>query len=63
MLSHDKLVGVLGKMEKAKSEIFELLDSDKNRTDKINAQLDSDFIFGYYAQRKEVFTKKEGNNE
>lgn len=63
MLSHDKLVGVLGKMEKAKSEIFELLDSDKNRTDKINAQLDSDFIFGYYAQRKELFTKKEENNE
>lgn len=53
------LGGLFKKIEEAKGEILELLDSDKNRADKINTQLDSDFIFGYYAQKKEFFTKEE----
>ena len=50
------LSGFLKKIEEAKGEILELLDTRKY---KINTQLDNDFIFGYYAQRKEFFTKKE----
>ena len=52
------LGGFFKTMDEAKDEIFKLLDTEENRK-KINAQLDSDFIFGYYAQRKEFFTKKE----
>lgn len=62
-LSSDKLAGVLIKMEKARSEIFELLDTEENRKYKTNTQLDNDFIFGYYAQRKDLFTKKEKDDE
>ena len=50
------LSGFLKKIEEDKGEILELLDTRKY---KINTQLDNDFIFGYYAQRKEFFTKKE----
>lgn len=57
------LNGFFKKIEEAKGEIFELLDTKENRNYKTNAQLDNDFIFGYYAQRKEFFTKKEENNE
>lgn len=63
MVSHKKLGGFLVKMEEAKSEIFELLDTDENRAYKTNKQLDSDFIFGYYAQKKALYTKKEEENE
>lgn len=52
------LGGFFKTMDEAKDEILKLLDTEENRK-KINAQLDSDFIFGYYAQRKEFFTKKE----
>lgn len=52
------LSGFLKKIEEAKGEILELLDTEENRKYK-NTQLDNDFIFGYYAQRKEFFTKKE----
>ena len=57
------LNGFFKKIEEAKGEIFELLDTKENRNYKTNAQLDNDFIFGYYAQRKEFFTKKEENNK
>ena len=53
------LNGFLKKIEEAKGEILELLDTEENRKYKTNAQLDNDFIFGYYAQKKEFFTKKE----
>lgn len=53
------LNGFLKKIEEAKGEILELLDTEENRKYKTNTQLDNDFIFGYYAQRKEFFTKKE----
>lgn len=56
MLSSSKLKGYYGKMEKARKEIFELLDVEENRKYK-NKQLDSDFIFGYYAQEKDLYTK------
>lgn len=59
----DYLVGVLIKTEKAKSEIFELLDTQENRKYKTNTQLDNDFIFGYYAQKKDLYTKKENDDE
>lgn len=52
------LGGFFKTMDEAKDEILKLLDTEENRK-KINAQLDSDFIFGYYAQKKEFFTKKE----
>ncbi|ASS41381.1 hypothetical protein AXF21_05500 [Eubacterium minutum ATCC 700079] len=52
------LSGFLKKIEEAKGEILELLDTEENRKYK-NTQLYNDFIFGYYAQRKEFFTKKE----
>lgn len=58
MKSHG-LGGFLVNIEKAKGEILELLDTEENRKYKTNTQLDNDFIFGYYAQRKEFFTKKE----
>lgn len=53
------LSGFFKKIEEAKGEILELLDTEENRKYKTNTQLDNDFIFGYYAQRKEFFTKKE----
>lgn len=59
----DRLTGILIKFEKAKEEIFELLDTEKNRSCKINTPLDSDFIFGYYAQKKDIYTRKENKNE
>ena len=59
----DYLVGVLIKTEKAKSEIFELLDTQENRKYKTNTQLDNNFIFGYYAQKKDLYTKKENDDE
>ncbi len=52
------LGGFFKTMDEAKDEILKLLDTEENRK-KINVQLDSDFIFGYYAQKKEFFTKKE----
>lgn len=52
------LGGFFKTMDEVKDEILKLLDTEENRK-KINAQLDSDFIFGYYAQKKEFFTKKE----
>ena len=53
------LGGFFKKIEEAKGEILELLDTEENRKYKTNTQLDNDFIFGYYAQKKEFFTKKE----
>lgn len=63
MLKSSALTGSLVKMRKAKSEIMRLLDNEDNLKFNKNKPLDNDFIFGYYAQKKELYTKKENKNE
>ena len=54
----DSDIGIYSKMIIAKEEIMALLD-EISLKEELNEPLKYDFIFGYYAQRKAIFTKKE----
>lgn len=60
MRNSEKLVGLYIKMEKIKTDIIQMLEEKTLEKVKMNNPLDTDFIFGYYAQRKELYSK---NNE
>ncbi|MDY5729956.1 MAG: type I-C CRISPR-associated protein Cas8c/Csd1 [Eubacteriales bacterium] len=61
MAASKELRGYYYKLHKAKADIFRLLEEMADA--RSNAPLDDDFIFGYYAQTKDFYTKKENENE
>lgn len=65
LMGSEKQFGSYVKAEKAKEEIANLFEEKGFWAVKKNTPLDDDFIFGYYSQRKDLYSKKneEGSNE
>lgn len=51
--------GMLIKLQKQKDEIFRLLDPIQEKAQNPNKALDSEFIFGYQAQKAALYAKEE----
>lgn len=51
--------GMLVKLQKQKDEIFRLLDPIQEKVQNPNKALDSEFIFGYQAQKAALYAKEE----
>lgn len=65
LMGSERQFGSYVKAEKAKEEIAKLFEEKGFWTVKKNTPLDDDFIFGYYSQRKDLYSRKneEGSNE
>lgn len=65
LMSSEKQFGSYVKAEKAKEEITKLFEEKGFWAVKKNTPLDDDFIFGYYSQKKDLYSRKneEGSNE
>ena len=65
LMSSEKQFGSYVKAEKAKEEITKLFEEKEFWAVKKNTPLDDDFIFGYYSQKKDLYSRKneEGSNE
>lgn len=50
---------MLIKLQKQKDEIFRLLDPIQEKAQNPNKALDSEFIFGYQAQKAALYAKEE----
>ena len=60
LMGSEKQFGSYVKAEKAKEEIAKLFEEKGFWTVKKNTPLDDDFIFGYYSQKKDLYSRKNG---
>ena len=60
LMGSEKQFGSYVKAEKAKEEIAKLFEEKEFWTVKKNTPLDDDFIFGYYSQKKDLYSRKNG---
>lgn len=63
MKTTDKLLPLYKIMDKVKQEIITELDELIIKGEKLNTPLDDDYIFGYNAQKKILYSKKETRDE